>query len=349
MSHEGVAVPVSRLDAGSLGHRVVVRHRLPDGRATDVVGELVSLAEDALAVRPDGGPPVAVPLAAVVAAKVIPPRTVRPSSSVDDLQRVADAGWPGLERERLGGWLLRAGGGFTGRANSALPLGDPGLPVEAALTAVEAFYDARGLRPAVQVPFGLTGPDSPAPGLDAVLAGRDWTHDPPTLMMTADLRRVAAPSPEVEVSAEPDDDWLGLYRYRGGPLPDIARQVLTAAPLQGFGSVRRGGRTVAVGRVAVAAGWAGVTAMQTDDGHLRQGLGSLMLRALLAWGAERGSRFGYLQVFAANAPAVALYDSVGFAPHHRYHYRRRTLLTPPTFAREDTGSRPRNRHPREQR
>lgn len=312
-----------RLRLADVGGRVVVRYLLDDGRATDVVGELVALTTDRLVVRPDGAGPVVVRRAAVVAAKPVPERSVRPSSSIDDVQRVADAGWPGLERELLGGWVLRAGGGFTGRANSVLPLGDPGMSTEDAVDAIQRFYDARALVPAVQVPFGLTGPDSPAPGLDTVLAGRGWTHDPPTLVLTADVRRVAAASPVVEISAEPDDGWMGLYRYRGGALPDVARDVLTAGPLLGFGSVRRDGRTVAVGRVAVARGWAGVTAMQTDDGHLRQGLGSLVLRALLAWGAERGARFGYLQVFAANAPAVALYSSVGFEPHHRYHYRQR--------------------------
>ena len=34
----------------------------------------------------------------------------------------------GTEEGALGEWLLRAGGGFTGRVDSALVVGDPGLP-----------------------------------------------------------------------------------------------------------------------------------------------------------------------------------------------------------------------------
>ena len=47
-----------------------------------------------------------------------------------ELERVAAAHWRGTEEEWLGEWLLRAADGFTGRANSALPLGDPGLPLD---------------------------------------------------------------------------------------------------------------------------------------------------------------------------------------------------------------------------
>ena len=43
---------------------------------------------------------------------------------------MAAAHWRGTEEEWLGEWLLRAADGFTGRANSALPLGDPGLPLD---------------------------------------------------------------------------------------------------------------------------------------------------------------------------------------------------------------------------
>lgn len=45
--------------------------------------------------------------------------------SISDLEEVAALGWRGTEEEQLGGWRLRAAGGFTGRANSALAVGDP--------------------------------------------------------------------------------------------------------------------------------------------------------------------------------------------------------------------------------
>jgi N-acetylglutamate synthase len=41
------------------------------------------------------------------------------------LERLAARSWRGLEEQWHGDWLLRAGGGFTGRANSVLVVGDP--------------------------------------------------------------------------------------------------------------------------------------------------------------------------------------------------------------------------------
>ena len=52
---------------------------------------------------------------------------------VEDLERAAALHWQAPETEPLGEWRLRAAAGFTGRANSALPLGDPGLPLPEAV------------------------------------------------------------------------------------------------------------------------------------------------------------------------------------------------------------------------
>ncbi len=67
-------VPISDADVGG---RVVVRHRLPDGRATDVLGELVALDGERLAVRRAGGERVEVAVADVVAARPVPPAPAR--------------------------------------------------------------------------------------------------------------------------------------------------------------------------------------------------------------------------------------------------------------------------------
>ena len=60
------------------GRRVVVRHMLPDGRATDVLGTLTAVDDESLTVRadPDGREAV-VACPDVVAAKPVPPRPAR--------------------------------------------------------------------------------------------------------------------------------------------------------------------------------------------------------------------------------------------------------------------------------
>ncbi|GAB2687811.1 GNAT family N-acetyltransferase [Thalassiella azotivora] len=316
-----------------VGRRVAVRHRLPDGRATDVVGELVAVSERGVDVLPDDGPPVRVPAADVVAVRVVPPRTVTDASSPAALERVAALGWPGLESERLGGWLLRAAGGFTRRANSALAVGDPGSELDDALTTVRGWYAARGLAASVQVPVPLTGDRRfPDDGTLGALQERGWVPDDGTVVMTRRLRDLPDPDrdadPAVRLTERPDRAWLDLYRYRGQALPPVAVDVLTAAPHQRFASVVVDGVTVAVGRVAVARGWAGVAAMQVAGSHRRRGLARTVLTALLAHGRDAGARFAYLQVEAANAPARALYEATGFTGHHAYHY-----LAPPRDGR----------------
>ncbi|MFC5380681.1 hypothetical protein [Aquipuribacter nitratireducens] len=64
---------------GWVGRRVVVRHLLPDGRATDALGTLVQVDDDALVVHRDRvGTDVVVALADVLLAKPVPPRATRP-------------------------------------------------------------------------------------------------------------------------------------------------------------------------------------------------------------------------------------------------------------------------------
>ena len=111
-----------------IGQRVVVRYLTPEGDQNDLVGDL--LAVDAcLHVLSKRGR-VEVALERVLTGKVVPPRPTRPGPphlvlSITDLQRVMSLHWQALETERLGGWLLRASAGFTGRANSAIAFEDP--------------------------------------------------------------------------------------------------------------------------------------------------------------------------------------------------------------------------------
>jgi GNAT superfamily N-acetyltransferase len=239
---------------------------------------------------------------------------------VVDLERVAARGWQALEEDRLGDWLLRAGGGFTGRANSALVVGDPGTTLSAAVDAVARWYDDRGLQPCAQLP----GRQSRA--ADAAFAAAGWERDEDVLVLTAPLALTAAPTVPVDLAPTPDDAWLAGYRYRGSELPAVAREVLTRAEDVVFASVRlepAPAPLAAVARGAVTDGWLGVTAVTVDERHRRKGLATAVMAALQGWARGGGASSTYLQVVAGNAPALALYRRAGFIEHHRYHYRRR--------------------------
>jgi N-acetylglutamate synthase len=177
----------------------------------------------------------------------------------------------------------------------------------------------------ISVAYPSGWPDGSA--LDRFLAGQGWTVRPGAAgVLTAPAASVARDTPadqvRVDVDAEPDDAWLARYHYLGQwDLPPVARQVLRSAPWQAFGSVREDGQTLAIGRVAVARDWAGLTAIEVDPAHRRRGLARALTAALARQAATQGANWLYLQVEDGNAAARALYHRLGFGDHHGYHYR----------------------------
>jgi N-acetylglutamate synthase len=248
----------------------------------------------------------------------VPAPSPVPPLSVGDLERLAARSWRGLEEERYGDWLLRAGGGFTGRANSVLVVGEPPAPPAEAVAVVARWYAARGLRPRAQVP--LPG----AEAADAAFAAAGWSRDEDVCVLTAPLAGWPASHVPVDLAAEPDDAWLAGYRYRGSQLPPVAAKVLLHADSPVFASVRLApapAPLAAVARGVVVDGWLCVTAVTVAEEHRRRGLATAVMAALGDWARERGGTACVLQVVASNAGALALYDRLGFTEHHRYHYR----------------------------
>jgi N-acetylglutamate synthase len=265
--------------------------------------------------------------------------------SIAGLEGAAAQGWRAPDQEQLGEWRLRAASGFTGRANSALATGDPGLPLPAALERVRAWYSTRGQPAMVAVPFPMAGPDG-CP-VDRLAAGLGWLlRQAPAIVMTADPTVIAAlpgggqadagagragrgaagrgpagTGPLVTITDEPDEAWIARYHYRGGVLPAAGRRLLMSAPWQAFASIRESGQTIAIGRVAGDGAWAGLTAVETDPACRRRGLATAVTAALARAAVRRGVRGLYLQVENENLAARALYRRAGFADHHQYHYR----------------------------
>lgn len=239
-----------------------------------------------------------------------------------ELERVAARGWPGLRNEWVGGWWLRAGGGWTGRANSALPLHDDGRNIDTLLAHVQRWYRADGLPPTIQVPLPARS------DLRLALEQRGWTPRWGAVVMTAMVADALAGVPPlaglpaVDVADAPDEAWLQAYHYRGGALPGVARDILRAGARPRFLSVAEAGATVAICRTATSDGWLGITAVEVATTHRRRGLATHLLRAALELARDDGTERVYLQADHANVAAQTLYARAGFARHHEYFYFR---------------------------
>ena len=198
------------------------------------------------------------------------------------------------------------------------------MPLGQTLEAVREWYEERGLPPLVQTVDG--GP------LDRAIV--DLGHaqtERPALRQTAPvepaletLRRSTDTNHVAKLTTELPEDYFTAYR-RGLGIPDFKNILTSGDALIAFAVVRAdNGDALSVGRVAIdtRSGYAGIAAVATTEAARRRGLARIVLRDLLAFAAEHDAQNTYLEVEEGNAPALALYKSLGYTPAHRYHSRR---------------------------
>ncbi|MFF6916147.1 GNAT family N-acetyltransferase [Streptomyces sp. NPDC012466] len=315
-----------RITTADVGKRVSVRSLIegpaPVEKFTDTVGVLTSWDNGVLLITRKSGESVRIAESALVAGKVVPSAPARrrgPAASYEELARVTARAWRPVESERLGEWELRAASGFTRRANSVLPLGAPGLPLDEALDAVRRWYGERGLPAYVQTATGAEGTQEL---LCAELEERGWEREVTAQVWVGPLAPIAdrGDPAGVVLSREADEGWLARYQRKG--VSEVALRVLGSGASVWFASVPGPAGPAAIGRCVVDGRWAGFAAVEVDPALRRQGLGTAVMAALARQALDEGASAAWLQVEAENAGARALYAGMGFAAHHAYHHYR---------------------------
>ena len=319
-----------RITPADVGKRVSVRRVVgPPGKGakfTDTVGVLTSWDDGALSVTTRNGESVRIAESTLVAGKVVPPAPARrrgPAASFEELALATARAWQPVESELLGDWRLRAAGGFTRRANSVLPLGDPGLPLGEALGHVRRWYAQRNLPARIQTATGAEGTQE---RLCAELEEHGWWREVTAEVRIAALAPVGdldADVPAVRTARSTDDAWLSRYQRHETPGPHVLR-VLGSGPSVWFASVPGDDPAVpaAIGRCVVDGRWAGFMAVEVGPEYRRRGLATAVMTALARTALDEGASAAWLQMEADNDSARALYDGMGFTTHHRYHHFR---------------------------
>jgi ribosomal protein S18 acetylase RimI-like enzyme len=230
--------------------------------------------------------------------------------------------WPALGTVFRDGWVIRFAEGHTGRANSACVLHPGSEPVAAKVDHVEALYRAQGLAPL----FRMTPLASAA--LDDELDRRGYDRHKPTHVLVLDrLPGAMEEAADLLIGTRPDMAWDAAYATMVGLGPEAARaqrRLQEAILLPAFyAAVTEGGVPVSVALAVVDRGWAGIFEVATRPDRRGRGLARRAVDAALSAASSRGATRAFLQVMAHNAPAIRVYERMGFIPAYDYVYRTR--------------------------
>lgn len=246
------------------------------------------------------------------------------------MSRVEDVGLNASappQQRWLDGWLLRYLPGKARRARCINALATGLLPLQQKLDlAAEVYREAR-----VPMIFRLHRFTQPA-SLDAELERLGYGLVDETRVM------ICQRLPTSETSPLPDGlRWERLDgaafaeavgELRGSPpehrTSHALRMAYSPVPYQGF-VLRRvdDGQVMACGQFVREGELVGLYDVFTHPEARSQGLSGLLCERMLSTASMQGGKIGYLQVEAANHPALKVYGRLGFTEAYRYHYRER--------------------------
>jgi N-acetylglutamate synthase len=243
-------------------------------------------------------------------------------------RRVEEAclnGWPALRQVWFDGWLLRFSEGHTRRSNSVTPVAPGTGDRRDKIAYCQGLYAKAGL------PLIFRVPTIAEPSLDAELDALGYAAEDETCVIYRDLGGALPERGDVELSeGTPSEAWLDAHaRFTGSAAAgrSVQRKILEALAVPAvFAATRTGdGRIASLAFGAVHDRIVCLNLVATDPAVRRQGLSRRTVSAVLAWAQEQaGAAAACLPVVASNAPAIALYRTLGFETElYRYHYRRR--------------------------
>ncbi|MFW9792962.1 MAG: GNAT family N-acetyltransferase [Candidatus Thorarchaeota archaeon] len=244
-------------------------------------------------------------------------------SQIVELEQVAANAWIAQDTERLGGWLLRANGGVTRRANSVLPLGAPVIPLDHAIDKAIDFYKQRNLTPR----FQMTETSKPVE-LDRDLSERGFSVGLQVEVHTAAINHLIKIEPDIDVLVSNDitDTWMSVYRESSGyeaSTMDARKELMKRTSFhKAFALARIDREPAGVGFAVVEDKWLGLFNIASHPSMRGRGVAVAVNTALAKWGHQRGARAAYLQVESENLPALKLYDKLGFQNIYTYWYRK---------------------------
>lgn len=238
------------------------------------------------------------------------------SKRIKELEELSDTTWPASEIIEYGNWRLRISDGFTMRANSVLPIGsapygDPGTDIETAIEDISRIYLERGLTPTFTIPLPIYEE------LDQLLDRQGWRVKVGAEFFVNEIPSdlvIATSEFQILTLEQPTQTWLEIQS-------DFKiEKILRGYPAK-YLEIKSGEKTVGIGRIATKGSWSLATRVYVDPDFRGQGIGKLIMEALMAAAQTQGATKIGLQVDIENGAALSLYKSMGFRYHHSYTYR----------------------------
>ena len=298
---------------GAIGKRVTIRLHEPTGGYRDIVGilqserELITSKSKSITFSPDE-------IAIWREIKPLPDLAGKGaplSQRIIELEKLSDLTWPAQEIVEYGKWRLRISDGFSMRANSVLPIGEPPIDLASAVDEITHIYREKKLKPTFSIPLPIFDE------LDRYLEQHGWNIKIDANFLIRDIGAIEVssdPQFSIEILDYPSEEWLETNSDQ--PLEKIMRRY----PAR-YGAIKIGEQIIAVGRIATLGSWAIVTRLFVNPSFRGKGVAKNLMNNLLSAAVSDGATKVALQVDNENGAALALYQSMGFTTHHKFVYR----------------------------
>ncbi len=228
------------------------------------------------------------------------------------------ASWPAFEQIDYQGWILRFADGYTKRANSVNAIVPINKTLPEAVAYCDSFYKTRQQRTIFRL---LSFVDDPT--RDLYLADAGYLFIDPSLVLYQALDHFVNSTGDA-ISMD-RASWLKVYNEISGTDPSKQAghaKILHLVPDKSlFIVLENKGKAVACGLGVIHESYFGIFDIVTRKEDRQQGHGTQLVTAMLAWAYRNGGRHAYVQVMAHNAPAVRLYENLGYRRLYHYWYR----------------------------